>query len=506
MEIQSLILVVDDQPRGQAALASLLEFEGYRLAFAATGPEALNQMRLLAPDLVLLDVMMPEMDGFEVCRRIRSDPALALIPVIMVTALDDQASLLQGIEAGADDFITKPFNRAELRARVRTITRLNRFRVLLDEQRRVASERAQLLWAIERSADGYLLLDADDRPQSGNAQGWRYLGFDRQPDQGRAETFLERARRHYRLEPEEAWKRWPEPTSALLYLVRTEGVDVAFWLQVKALELPRGGMGSRLVHLHDVTASISAQRDIWTFHSFVSHKLRTPLTSLFVGLNLLMRDAHATLPDHLVSLAEISLDGARRLNDVVGDIFRHLEAPLILTDGTGVLLASVPDLVAQLAADMGILTIQIAADLGVGVYRLKVSDRTVELLLTELLENARKFHPRNTPTVQVTLLLRGAVATISVTDDGVSLTPAQMRRIWEPYQQIDSDFTGQVPGIGLGLTTVAQICWAAGGACRIANRRDGPGVTVDLDLPLAGEDLQAEGGRYEHSGDASSRR
>jgi CheY-like chemotaxis protein len=143
LENHSLIMVVDDQRLGQIALASLLEPEGYRLTFASSGPEALAQMRILVPDLVLLDIMMPEMDGFEVCRLLRADSALALIPVVMVTALDDQASLLQGLEAGADDFLSKPVNRAELRARVRTITRLNRFRTLLNERQQAAEELAR---------------------------------------------------------------------------------------------------------------------------------------------------------------------------------------------------------------------------------------------------------------------------------------------------------------------------------------------------------------------------
>jgi putative two-component system response regulator len=84
--------------------------------------------------------MMPDMDGYEVCRRLRADPALALVPIMMVTALDDQKALLQGLEAGADDFITKPFSRAELRARVRTITRLNRFQTMLEERQRASEE------------------------------------------------------------------------------------------------------------------------------------------------------------------------------------------------------------------------------------------------------------------------------------------------------------------------------------------------------------------------------
>src|SRR5262245_46639209 len=121
MSYQSTILIVDDEPVGRAALEALLLNQGYRLMFAGSGREALEQAAVLCPDVILLDVMMPEMDGFETCRRIRATPGLAEVSVILLTALDDRGSRLQGIEAGADDFISKPFDRVELRARLRTI-------------------------------------------------------------------------------------------------------------------------------------------------------------------------------------------------------------------------------------------------------------------------------------------------------------------------------------------------------------------------------------------------
>jgi DNA-binding response OmpR family regulator len=96
--------------------------QGYNLILASNGPEALQKASQFIPDLILLDVMMPEMNGFEVCQRLRADSILAEVPVIMVTLLDDSHSRLMGLEVGADDFISKPFNRAELRARVRTIS------------------------------------------------------------------------------------------------------------------------------------------------------------------------------------------------------------------------------------------------------------------------------------------------------------------------------------------------------------------------------------------------
>ena len=152
---RSIILIVDDTPVGRQTLESLLISENYDLIFAESGEVALAQAAAHKPDLILLDVMMPGMDGFEVCRRLRANPELSDIPVLLVTALDDRQSKLRGIEAGADDFITKPMDRAEMRARVRTITRLNRFRRMLDE-------RARFAWVVEQAENGYVLIGDHD--------------------------------------------------------------------------------------------------------------------------------------------------------------------------------------------------------------------------------------------------------------------------------------------------------------------------------------------------------
>ena len=133
----STVLIVDDDPTAREALLSILEGEEYELEQAKDGIQALQMLKHLQPDLILLDVMMPAMDGFEVCRRIRATPALAEVPIILLTALDDRDSLVRGIESGADDFLSKPPDRRELVARVRTITRLNRYRTLMEQRENV---------------------------------------------------------------------------------------------------------------------------------------------------------------------------------------------------------------------------------------------------------------------------------------------------------------------------------------------------------------------------------
>jgi signal transduction histidine kinase len=145
----SKILIVDDEPSARDTVEALLLKEEYQLEFAKDGYEGLKIAETLQPDLILLDVMMPGMNGYEVCRRIRATPTLAEVPIIMVTALDDRSSLLLGIEAGADDFLSKPIDRQELRLRVRTIIRLNRYRTLVKQRENLRAMAEHVITAQE---------------------------------------------------------------------------------------------------------------------------------------------------------------------------------------------------------------------------------------------------------------------------------------------------------------------------------------------------------------------
>ncbi len=146
------ILVVDDVPLNVKLLADLLAVHGYRTCTAASGPEALARLASERPDLVLLDVMMPGMSGYEVCAAIRADPAHAMLPVVLVTALDPAQERARGLDAGADDFLSKPVGQAEVLARVRSLLRV---KTLYDEVLKQRSELAELNRTLEqRVADG----------------------------------------------------------------------------------------------------------------------------------------------------------------------------------------------------------------------------------------------------------------------------------------------------------------------------------------------------------------
>ncbi len=149
------VLVVDDLPANARLLASLLERDGHVVSTAATGAEALEAAAAAPPDLVLLDVMMPGIDGFETCRRLKALPRMRLVPVVLVTALHDSDDRIKGIEAGADDFLTKPFNPHELGARVRSLIRIKKYTDELDSAESVILSLALTIEARDPYTEGH---------------------------------------------------------------------------------------------------------------------------------------------------------------------------------------------------------------------------------------------------------------------------------------------------------------------------------------------------------------
>jgi len=131
---------VDDTPQNLKLLADLLTAKGYAVATAANGYEALETINGDHPDLVLLDIMMPGLSGYDVCRRIRDNPPTALLPVVLVTSLDPQQERVKGIEAGADDFLSKPINQPELFARVKSLLRVKSLHDEVEKQRAELAE------------------------------------------------------------------------------------------------------------------------------------------------------------------------------------------------------------------------------------------------------------------------------------------------------------------------------------------------------------------------------
>ena len=335
------ILVVDDIEANVRLLQAKLEAEYYEVIAARDGPEALKLAVDTRPDIVLLDVMMPGMDGFEVCRRLRDDVATRHIPIVMITALDGRRDRLAGLEAGADDFLTKPIDDVTLMARVRSLTRL---KLVIDELRqREASGRR--MGAIEGVAarlngSGGRVVIADDSA----TQGRRILDELSVEHRPVLETTCERALVAARARADVlivniaakgfdglrliAQARSDEGTRHLPILAVWEPSEKA--RAVKALEIGANDLLSRPVDPEEMAARVKTLIRQKRYTDFLRHNLdhslelavTDPLTGLhnrrYMSGQLGALVRRATLGGDPVAALLIDIDHFKRVNDTFG--------------------------------------------------------------------------------------------------------------------------------------------------------------------------------------------
>ena len=474
----SRLLLVDDSDFDRKMIATVLAHEGYDIAHAASGAECLVVAQAFDPDLIVLDVMMPGMDGYEVCRTLRARAARPNIPVLMVTGLADAEAMVHGLEAGADDFLTKPFNKWELRARVASLIRVG-------VQQRALADSERFHWAVENAEDGFVLVDRADRILHCNATGRRYLDFgEDDPIEG---LFVERMSRGRMPQPADAWIRWEEPDGrkSPFHLVRmASGGRLNEWVLVTPHQNPDDPDGMVVVSLRDVSQQVERQVRQFEFHELVSHKLRTPLTGI-VGAVHALALAREELPgEREQQMLDIVVQSTHRLRDAVQDVLEY--AGESAGRESSMPVAGLEQLVRDVAAEEQVATLVFESEPGMDGVRLSLGDVSWHAILRELLQNARRFHPTGSPRVVVRVARTGnGFLRVEVEYDGVHLTPPQLRRAFEPYVQGDPEATGEVPGMGLGLPMVATRVWSAGGRCTIENCGEHPGVRVRLEVPVA---------------------
>jgi len=468
------VLIIDDEPVIHDVLEGMLAVEDLEFLSAEDGETGLALARKHLPDAILLDIMMPGMDGYEVCRQIRATPALAEIPVIMITALNDRDARLTGLTAGADDFLTKPFDMVEIQVRLRNIARINRFRSLL-------AERSRFLWVVENDDKGYLVLAENGTIVYANQRAQVYFHL---PETYHDLNFARQAERYYQPHIPEGGPAY-QTRGKSSYLVQPESAGArAFWLRVEVLNTSLGGENQRLVRVSDVTEEMSAYHDIRKIHVLVAHKLRTPVAHICMSMTILGK-AMDTLPEaEMRELVKDAWKGAERLGRQVNDILEYLDAPVSLAEGVPVAVGALNPIVTAVGELLGLKDIAVFIPEPLAEHRLNISINATELILHEILENSQKFHPHHTPHIQVYAEAFGEDdIELRILDDGQTMTAEQILRAKQPYAQGEKGFTGESPGMGLGIPLVSALVWQAGGDVRIENRNDGGGVCVRLILP-----------------------
>ena len=432
------ILIVEDSPTQAERLRRLIQSKSYRVRVAANGRLALAMMAEHRPQLVLSDIIMPEMNGYELCQAIKSDERFKAIPVILVTALNDAKDIIRGIECGADNFIRKPYSEEYLLSRIS--------HMLVNQKLRAAPD-----------TDGIAL----------------YLGEQKHFIHAGRQQILD-----------------------LLISTYEQAVQVNSELQARERQVIELNM--RLAHhaaeLEATNAEIArknlelaeASRMKSAFIANMSHELRTPLNAIigFTGA-LLMKLPGPLTPDQDKQLNTIRTS-ARHLLSLINDILdvAKIEAgkvtltlePVACQD----LLVQTADTLRPLAAQKGLL---LSLELPSSPVVINSDRRALTQIIINLVNNAIKFTERGAVTVVLAQEMEeGQLLTrFSVADSGAGIKPEDQPKLFQAFSQLDSTSTRHVEGAGLGLYLCQNLANLLGGKLSFTSEF-GAGSTFTLTL------------------------
>lgn len=505
MNASAKILIAEDDPTAQKLLGVILKNQSYQLIFAGNGYEAFSLAQLHEPDLVLSDVMMPEMTGYELCQVLRNHPQFSDIPVVLLTTLSDKESRLKGIEAGADDFISKPYDMDELRARVRGILRLNRFRKLLQEreasqmrekrdERRIR-EQANLL---NQTYDAIIQLDAEENIRFWNTGAERLYGWTAEEATGQPasgilfEPSISRIVEVRRvLHTEGRWSGELEQTS------RT-GVPVVVESRWSLVRDEEGNPLSTLLINTDITEKRRMERQfqrvqrmetIGMLASGVAHDLNNMLTPISLGVEMLRLGLE---PDQLEGVLTMIENSVKRGSALVRQVLTFgreggeqslIQPKHVLNEVLGLIRETFPK------------TITLDSPAPRPLRTLHVGATQLSQILLNLCVNARDAMPQGGRlTVRAENRSENGAdwVVFIVGDSGEGIPPDVLARMFDPF------FTTKEAGkgTGLGLATVKGIVEREGGTIQVETEV-GKGTTFSVALPAVADEIQAEPSDFE---------
>ncbi len=490
MSDRGVILIVDDMLTNLEVLFACLTDAGFRILVAEDGEGALQKAKYALPDLILLDILMPEMDGFETCRRLKADAATAGIPVIFMTALTETADKIKGFSLGAVDYITKPFQQEEVLARVQTHISLQLLtRRLQDQNQRLAEEiqerqrkEAALCESEERfrllveGVKDYaiVMLDPDGLVVSWNSGAERIKGYQAEEiigrsfacfypaekvQQGHPQKLLEIAKTKGQVE-DEGWR------------VRKDGTR--FWTDVVITALWKEG---RLWGFSKVTRDITERKkaqqilerqhqelvrsniELQQFAYIASHDLQEPLRMVTSYLQLLQLRYKEQLDQNANDFIGYAVDGATRMRTLINDLLVYSRVgtrgkPFALTDCDQVMQEAIANLKVTIADQEAIVTWD-------GLPKVIGDATQLTQLFQNLISNAIKFHRSEPPAVHIVAERQEQGWLFAVQDNGIGIEPQYAERIFEIFQRLHhrTDY----PGTGIGLAICRKIVERHGG-------------------------------------------
>jgi PAS domain S-box-containing protein len=496
------ILSVDDNPANRYIRSRALREAGFQVVEAATGQAALDAVAASMPDLVLLDMKLPDISGLEVCRRIKQDPRTRGIPVvhISVTYVTDGAEAIS-LDAGADIYLAEPVGPHEIASAVRTLLKLRATETGLaaaEERLRLATESAGIAtWDIDMASGEAVW----------SRKFYAMLGYElTQPPSW--EAWLARARPDERAALVAAMERCRNglPFSLEHWIVRADNGEERCIAPYGTVHSDLGRGPARLVGVAvDITekhraeaeraellkkaqagqrAAEDATRVKDEFLAVLSHELRTPMSAMIGWLDLI-RTGRLTPDQHQTALETIERNArlqTQLVNDLL-DVSRIVSGKMDL-ESRAVRLDEVLEnalRTARIAATEKQIELHAPAALGAWVVR--GSAERLQQVFTNLLSNAVKFTPRG-GRVEVRAEIADREARISVSDNGEGIAPDLLPHVFDRFRQADSSSRRRHGGLGLGLAIVHSLVELHGGRVWVESAGQGHGARFTVALPL----------------------
>ncbi len=472
------VLIIDDEADNFDVIEAFLSDQNYQLHYAASGQAAIAHLDIFKPDLILLDVMMPIMDGIEVCKLIKSMPEWETVPIMMVTALSTKEDLAQCLNAGANDFISKPINSLEFRARVCSLLRIK------EQQDRLERANALVHAQLEASLEGVIAADEQGRLVAYNQKMCEILGVNAVAIDPSNEDLLLLPLLQDAQFPQVITHILEDTYDSLEQVTHGELVNngITYEYFSSSVTSPNGKFWGFVWRFRDITdrkqyqtnlqeakeIAESALRVKSDFLAMMSHEIRTPINGVLGMTELLVTTALDQEQNRFVQ--SIQTSGGILLT-VINDIldFSKLESQKLLLERLPVdihgIVADTCTLLSKQAEEKGI-NLHYQIDAKTPVYILGDPIRLRQILLN-LANNAVKFTHKGEVclSVSVSPSLQEEELTLlfEVKDSGIGLSPKQLQKLFQPFTQASIETARQYGGTGLGLAICQKLVQMMGG-------------------------------------------
>jgi len=378
------ILVVDDMPHNARLLRTYLEMDDYEVMEAYEAEEGIKLALSEKPDVILLDIMMPKMDGYQVCEILRKNEETRGIPIVMITALSGVDDKTRALEVGADDFISKPFNRAEIVARVKSLIRVRFYQSLLAETQKMDAIIADM-------ADGIVIMNEHWEVQKANRAARNLLNLP-MDDLNGLDMLGYLGRFQLSIPPLELFAS--TRTANSFEVIRTD-LDLPLYLAAKLTRVfdPSGRIDSMALTLRDVTDEKLSEQLQSDFLSFISHKLRTPITVIRGFMNLCTDGAYGELSEKLSEALQRAQRKAEELDTLHEKLITYVNCMVTPReiDPCGTVDFALETVWEAVKGRYPGRQTQLVKSLDPACEAVVVGQEHLEILLEALLDNAVKF-------------------------------------------------------------------------------------------------------------------